>query len=211
MTSAPTPIVKISKTFEVICCAHQLPHHKEKCARRHGHNYTITVWVKGHILSQPGRSNDGMLIDFGDLKAIVKPLLDKLDHKVIAAGDEPLYLGMNRVEQYNEAFTVGVRTTSECLAVWMWQMIAPTMPSNIELMGVIVSETPNTYAEYIAETKGTAPHSSVATTRPNTKPVARRASKRTATKTSARARQGSSKRSGRVSWSTYRRVTRLER
>src|SRR5215469_16747057 len=55
-------------TFEA---SHHLPGHQGKCRRPHGHSYRLQVSLRGPILDAPGQSNDGMVMDFEDLKQIV--------------------------------------------------------------------------------------------------------------------------------------------
>ncbi len=58
--------------------AHFLPSYKGKCENLHGHTYKLEVTVEG----EP--NEEGMIIDFSDLKRVVKEeILDKLDHKLI--------------------------------------------------------------------------------------------------------------------------------
>lgn len=60
--------------------AHQLPHHDGKCQRLHGHSWVGRVYIKGNSLVQDG-SKQGMVMDYGDIKQYIKPLLDNyLDH-----------------------------------------------------------------------------------------------------------------------------------
>jgi 6-pyruvoyltetrahydropterin/6-carboxytetrahydropterin synthase len=62
-------------TFEA---AHFIPEHSGKCKNVHGHSYTLEIEVStlgGAVLQK------GMVIDFGDLKAIVNPMLEEYyDH-----------------------------------------------------------------------------------------------------------------------------------
>src|SRR5579884_2110533 len=51
--------------------AHHLPGHRGKCRRPHGHSYRLQVSLRGPIIDTPGQSDDGMVIDFEDLKHIV--------------------------------------------------------------------------------------------------------------------------------------------
>jgi len=68
----------ISKIFE-FSAAHILPFHKGKCCNIHGHNYEMEVHVETWALD----ANE-MLLDFGDLKQIVKEhILDKVDHTFV--------------------------------------------------------------------------------------------------------------------------------
>ena len=58
--------------------AHNLKWHDGKCVNLHGHTYKMQVGVKGKI------DDNGVVIDFGDLKKIVNELIDeKLDHKYL--------------------------------------------------------------------------------------------------------------------------------
>src|SRR5690242_21837083 len=58
--------------------AHALRGYRGKCENTHGHNYKVEVYVRGE------RLNDiGLLIDFKDLKAATKRVVDYLDHKNI--------------------------------------------------------------------------------------------------------------------------------
>lgn len=80
----------LTKTFPFEA-AHQLKYHDGKCARLHGHSFKLTVVVGGGNLQ---RAADGrktladncnpkanMLLDYGDISAIVKPFVEeKLDH-----------------------------------------------------------------------------------------------------------------------------------
>jgi 6-pyruvoyltetrahydropterin/6-carboxytetrahydropterin synthase len=70
---------KLTKIFRFEA-AHQLPLHKGKCQRLHGHSWIVELECVGENLQREGSSTD-MLMDFGDLSAAMKPLLeDKLDH-----------------------------------------------------------------------------------------------------------------------------------
>lgn len=58
--------------------AHYLRDYVGKCANLHGHNYKVEVHARGRKLDQIG-----MLIDFSDLKAATKQVVDYLDHRNI--------------------------------------------------------------------------------------------------------------------------------
>lgn len=69
--------MKITKIF-TFDSAHRLPWHKGKCFDLHGHTYKLEVTVEGPL------DKNGIVIDFGDLKKIVKKeILDKYDHKYL--------------------------------------------------------------------------------------------------------------------------------
>ena len=101
-------------TFEA---AHRLPHvpHGHKCARLHGHSYRVIVHVDG-----PVESGTGWVMDFGDIKTAFEPVRKQLDH---------YYL--NEIDGL-------ANPTSEILAAWIWERLAPGLPG---LSAVTVRET----------------------------------------------------------------------
>lgn len=97
--------------------AHRLPNVPEghKCARLHGHSFRVEVHVRGELDPRLG-----WVMDFADLKAAVKPVIDQLDHyylNEIAGLENP---------------------TSEVLARWLWTRLHPDLPS---LTKIVVRET----------------------------------------------------------------------
>ena len=62
----------VERTF---AAAHHLRGYGGPCARVHGHNYRVQVTVAGAQLDQ-----QGMLIDFGQLKSICAEVIGELDH-----------------------------------------------------------------------------------------------------------------------------------
>ena len=68
-------------TFEL---AHALTGHGGLCAHLHGHSYVLDVTVEGTPRREPGGPADGMVIDFADLKRIVRTLVvDHYDHALV--------------------------------------------------------------------------------------------------------------------------------
>ncbi|HZK54249.1 MAG TPA: 6-carboxytetrahydropterin synthase QueD [Desulfosporosinus sp.] len=123
-------VIKLTKSF-TFDSAHFLPNHKGKCSNMHGHTYRLEVTVvreNGTLLV--GGSDEGMVIDFSDLKAVVKgEVIDKIDHKVL-----------------NEVLPF--RTTAENLAAHIFSVLS----DKLQLSGIIVEriklwETPDSYVE----------------------------------------------------------------
>ncbi|MDB9315929.1 6-carboxytetrahydropterin synthase QueD [Spirulina sp. CS-785/01] len=108
--------------------AHRLPHHDGKCQRLHGHSWVGRVYVQGHQLTETG-AKQGMLVDFGEVKRYLKPLLEQfLDH---------YYL--------NES-TGLANPTSEALAKWIFEKLEKAgLPG---LQAVEVQETCTSGATY---------------------------------------------------------------
>lgn len=68
---------------------HRVPNHKSKCRNPHGHRYRLLVEVEGPLVDDPDNSSEGMVIDFGDLKGVMKTQIhDLFDHgTLIYVGD----------------------------------------------------------------------------------------------------------------------------
>jgi 6-pyruvoyltetrahydropterin/6-carboxytetrahydropterin synthase len=107
--------------------AHRLPNVPEghKCARLHGHSFRVEVHVRGDVDPRLG-----WVMDFADLKAAVKPVIDRLDH---------YYL--NEIEGLENP-------TSEVLARWLWARLSPTLPT---LTRIVVRETCTSGCTYAGE------------------------------------------------------------
>jgi 6-pyruvoyltetrahydropterin/6-carboxytetrahydropterin synthase len=104
--------------------AHKLPRVPEghKCARLHGHSFKVEVAVAG-----PVDPKTGWLIDFGVLHDLWAPIHDRLDHRYL-----------NEVPGLENP-------TSEVLARWIWDALAPALPA---LAQVTLFETCEARCEY---------------------------------------------------------------
>ena len=82
-------VVRITKEFKFEM-AHALYGYDGLCANIHGHSYKLWVTVKGEVKNENGHTKDGMLMDFTDLKSIVKPeIVDKYDHSLVLNANSP--------------------------------------------------------------------------------------------------------------------------
>ena len=57
--------------------AHYLPGYDGPCSKMHGHRWEVEVGVSGEV------QENGMVMDFADLKQYMKPVIDKFDHSLI--------------------------------------------------------------------------------------------------------------------------------
>ncbi len=113
--------------------AHILPHHDGKCRRLHGHSWIGRVYVKGDRLIENG-PKQGMIMDYGDIKQYLQPLLDNfLDH---------YYL--------NE--TTGLENpTSEAIAKWIFEKLEKAGLPGLE--SVEIQETCTSGCLYLKKNK----------------------------------------------------------
>jgi 6-pyruvoyltetrahydropterin/6-carboxytetrahydropterin synthase len=142
---------KISKTY-TFDAAHQLANHKGKCANLHGHTYSVTVWIKGELCGPEFPSSYGMVMDYASLDNIVKPIIDEMDHAFLTSLDEPIWIAISGASKaMGKVYIIPARTTAENVAEAIWGRLEMSWPGHVKLVGVIVSETPKTSAEYTGE------------------------------------------------------------
>ena len=73
--------VSVSKDYLTFCAAHFLTIPNHKCESLHGHNYVVTVVVEG-----PVDRATGFVVDFAVVKKVLRPVIDRIDHKVLVPG-----------------------------------------------------------------------------------------------------------------------------
>ena len=75
--------IRITKQFKMEM-AHALYGYDGLCKNIHGHSYRLWVTLRGPVLEKHGHEKDGMVLDFGLLKRLVKPhIIDKYDHSFV--------------------------------------------------------------------------------------------------------------------------------
>ncbi|MEM6553205.1 MAG: 6-carboxytetrahydropterin synthase QueD [Planctomycetota bacterium] len=118
--------VRLTRTFE-FHAAHSLSTFPEghKCRNVHGHAFHGEIVVEGEV--DPAK---GYFVDFGDLKAALKPIEDELDHAYL-----------------NDIAGLEVPTV-EMVCKWVWDRLKPGLP---ELKLVRIEETAKNAAEYWGE------------------------------------------------------------
>ena len=132
--------MKIAKEFRWEM-GHRLMCHNGKCLNLHGHSYKLLVEVQGGI------GSNGMVLDYFDVKKIVGPMVEELDHTVVInKNDKDL---IEAIQKLNSAYViVDFETTAENLCIYFLNKIKEAkLPSNISNIMVKVFETENTYAE----------------------------------------------------------------
>lgn len=63
---------------EVFPAGHSLRNYHGKCENVHGHNYRVAVTVQG-----PELDENGLLVDFAEVKKVVRAVKDRLDHQYL--------------------------------------------------------------------------------------------------------------------------------
>lgn len=131
--------------------AHALWNYDGPCRNIHGHSYQLYVTVIGDTNLDPGNPKLGMVMDFTDLKKIVKDsVVDVFDHSVVISSraSQP---EIQRVEQmFDKFYIVDYQPTCENLVCDMASRIKSMLPGNILLFSLRLVETATSYAEWFA-------------------------------------------------------------
>ncbi len=116
----------IYKSF-TFAAAHRLPNVPEghKCSRMHGHTFRVEVYVRGRV-----KPEAGWVMDFADIAAVLSPLAETLDHKVL-----------NDIEGLQNP-------TSENIARWIWERLRSPLP---DLCRIVVQESAESGCMYEGE------------------------------------------------------------
>ncbi len=132
---------------------HRVPNHKSKCKHLHGHSYTIELGVDDKVIIDKGSSDEGMVIDFGDLKNILKSEVeDQFDHKFVLSDDdiEVIYaFGHELMRKALGIIQVNFVPTAENLAKHWYELCkVKLLEKKIKIKHVKVWETPLSTAQY---------------------------------------------------------------
>ena len=143
--------IRITKefTFET---GHALYGHDGKCKNIHGHSYKLSVTVLGKPVLDSNGPKFGMIMDFSDLKKIVKEeIVDRFDHSTIFNKNTPhIELANNLKSLGHNVVLVDYQPTSEMLVTDFADKIKNRLPKNIKLFSLKLRETASCYAEWYA-------------------------------------------------------------
>jgi 6-pyruvoyltetrahydropterin/6-carboxytetrahydropterin synthase len=135
---------------------HRIPNHGGQCRHLHGHRYAIELTVLGPVHASRGQADDGMVIDFGDIKRLaLTHLVERWDHAfLVAKQDTALVAFLNTLPNHKTVILDDVPTV-ENLVKFAFDILAPifTKETNgqLSLQSIRLYETPNCWADYSAK------------------------------------------------------------
>jgi 6-pyruvoyltetrahydropterin/6-carboxytetrahydropterin synthase len=143
--------IRITKQFSFET-GHALYGYDGKCKNVHGHSYKLNVTVIGTPITDTSNVKYGMVIDFGDLKRIVKTeIVDKFDHATVFNKNTPhVELARELENRDHSVILVDYQPTSENMVIDFAEKIKRQLPSNIELFSLKLQETETSFAEWFA-------------------------------------------------------------
>ena len=140
-------LIRITKQFDFEA-AHALEGYHGKCKDIHGHSYHLKVTVIGPVELGSSSVEDSMVMDFSDLKKILKTeVIDQFDHMLVLK-DDSRFRG---IENHNErVLYVPYQPTCENMLLDIVNRIKDKMPEGVSLHNAFLRETPRSYAEWFA-------------------------------------------------------------
>ena len=142
--------IRLTKEFQFEM-AHALWNYDGACKNIHGHTYRLFITILGEPINDPENPKNGMVIDFGDLKKIVKEnIFDTHDHFVAVNGNTP-HAKIN-FEDFNieNVQRKTYQPTCENMVIEFAEIMKAKLPSQVELLSVVLYETQTSFAEWNA-------------------------------------------------------------
>ena len=143
--------IRITKHFDFET-AHALYGYDGKCKNIHGHSYQLYVTVIGKPINDTSHVKNGMVLDFGDLKKIVKAeIVDVFDHATVLNKNSPHKELADKIKPHSpKVLLVDYQPTSENMIVDFAEKIGGKLPDSVTLHSLKLYETNNSYAEWFA-------------------------------------------------------------
>ncbi|MGF1559143.1 MAG: 6-pyruvoyl tetrahydropterin synthase family protein [Flavobacteriaceae bacterium] len=143
--------IRITKQFNFET-GHALYGYDGKCRNVHGHSYKLSVTVIGNPITDTGHVKLGMVIDFGDLKKIVKEeIVDIFDHATVFNKNTPhVELAKELMERGHNVILADYQPTSENMVIDFAAKIKARLPVGIQLHSLKLQETDTSFAEWFA-------------------------------------------------------------
>jgi 6-pyruvoyltetrahydropterin/6-carboxytetrahydropterin synthase len=143
--------IRITKQFSFET-GHALYGYDGKCRNVHGHSYKLSVTVTGKPISDNTNVKYGMVIDFSDLKKIVKTeIVDVFDHATVFNKNTPhIELAKELERRGHNVLLVDYQPTSEMMVIDFAKKIKKLLPKTIQLHSLKLQETETSFAEWFA-------------------------------------------------------------
>ena len=131
--------------------AHTLHGYDGVCRNIHGHSYNLEVTISGEPRNQPLHPKDGMVLDFSELKEIVKThVVNPFDHALMVSSLVPEEQKQLLSKTTDRFIVVDFQPTSENIVTYIAEILKPLLPSGVSLFSVRLFETATSFAEWFA-------------------------------------------------------------
>jgi 6-pyruvoyltetrahydropterin/6-carboxytetrahydropterin synthase len=134
---------------------HRIPDHASQCRHLHGHRYALEVTLSGGIISAAGKAENGMVMDFGEVKRIAEAEIVKpWDHAFLAWREDRAVVDFLATLPDHKTVILDAVPTAENLATIAFKVLdrayRDTWHNALKLERVRLFETPNCWADATA-------------------------------------------------------------
>lgn len=131
---------------------HRIPHHKSQCKNLHGHRYAIEITLSGEIIHDAEASEDGMVMDFSDVKAIAKRVIvEQWDHAFLVYKEDKVIRDFLSTLPNHKTVIFPTVPTAENMAYEAFKLLQSeyqdSYGNQLKLEKVRLYETPNNWAD----------------------------------------------------------------
>ena len=144
--------IRVTKQFKFET-GHALYGYDGLCKNVHGHSYKLDVTVIGMPITDSKHVKNGMVIDFGDLKAIVnQEIVNPFDHATVLNVSTPHKEIADEMENRgHKIIRVNYQPTSEMMVLDFAEKLKSKLPQHLELYSLKLRETASAFAEWDAK------------------------------------------------------------
>jgi 6-pyruvoyltetrahydropterin/6-carboxytetrahydropterin synthase len=121
-----------------ISTGHRILHHDGKCSRPHGHNYELSVEIRGELTAE------GWVMDKGEVTSII----DEWDHRFLVEEGDPLVEAFEASGDGDALVVLDHPPTAEVMAVLLEKRLLERFPDTVSDVSVEVAETGELCASY---------------------------------------------------------------
>ena len=132
---------------------HRVFNHRSVCKGLHGHRYKAEICVEGKLIEEKGASEEGMVIDFADIKKVAQKFIqEELDHAFMVWDRDHELLEFFKSSQGHKPVIVPFTPTAENVAAYIFNKLkdkfTDVFKTGLKLQSVKLWETPSSYALY---------------------------------------------------------------
>jgi len=132
---------------------HRVLNHRSVCKGLHGHRYKAEICVEGNLIEEKGASEEGMVIDFADIKKVAQKFIqEELDHAFMVWDRDHELLEFFKSSQGHKPVIVPFTPTAENVAAYIFKELkdkfTDIFQTGLKLQSVKLWETPSSYALY---------------------------------------------------------------
>jgi 6-pyruvoyltetrahydropterin/6-carboxytetrahydropterin synthase len=146
--------VRITRRLE-FDAGHRIPDHASQCRHLHGHRYAIEVSIDGPVKAAPGSADNGMVLDFADVKSLInETIVEPWDHAFLVWRRDHVVRDLLAGIADHKTVVLDEVPTAENLARIAFDLLQRALKLRfgdaLSLARVRLYETPNCWSDVVA-------------------------------------------------------------